>query len=896
MSRLSRRLLGGLLALIRRTRAETDLDAELQAFLDASIDDKVRAGMAPDAARRAARMELGSAEAVKDRVRDVGWESIAEGVWRDLRYAVRMLRRSYGFSTVAILSLALGIGANTAIFTLINALSLRPLPVREPGELVELLSRYPGEPRVNAWWWRHYEHFRDRNQVFASLIGQSPARFQLTAEGLEAHVIDGQYVVGDFFSALGVEPGLGRLIGGNDDQPGADAAVAVFSWRYWQARFNGDPAVVGRRIVLDGVPLTVIGVAPEAFSGLQAGLRPDIWVPVAVEPLIQQPSRRADGTLSMQLLARVTPGVSLEQAHADMAVLDRWRVEDLVATKKAPYLNAFIVELEPAAAGFTALRDRFGSPLFVLMALVGVLLLVACGNIASLLLARAAARQREMALRVSLGAGRLRVMQQVMIESLLLSTIAAGLGVGLAYFGVNALVRILVSDRGLASFGQRFALQVTPDERVLLVTALIAVATALLFGMAPAWYACTSTPAPALRTSGTAGETRSRRAFGMSLVAAQVALSMVLLSASGLFIRHLVNLRSVGLGFEHQSVLLMTLDPARSGRPREQLFEPYRLLLDRLRAIPGVQAASLSAVTPVSGAGAARMVDVEGFQEAPEARKFISINWVAPRYFETLRTPLLAGRDFDFADRGKPWVAIVNQAVARYYFAERDPIGRQLRLEGQDRWYEIVGVVGDAKYLDLRGREPRTVYLNVFQEPRMVAHQFSIRTDGGSVAGAAQRAAHEVLANVPVTKVTTLTEQVDASIVPERLVATLAGLFGVLGAVLAGIGLYGLLAYTVARRTNEIGIRMALGATRMSVIGQVVKGTVALVGAGVLVGAPVAIWSRQFAANLLDGLPAGSALTVALAAAAMLVVAFAASYLPARRAASVDPTEALRCE
>ena len=825
---------------------------------------------------------------------------------QDIRYALRMMRRSPGFTVVAILSLALGIGANTAIFSLINTLMLRPLPVRNPGELVQFLSQYPdpAEPPSNSYAWKYYERFRDETHAFSDLIGVSPARFHLRADGIDADAVDGEYVVGNYFTMLGLTPAIGRLLGPQDDTlRSASAAVAVLSWASWTNRFHGDPSVVGKRLVVDGVPATVIGVAPRRFFGLQIGAAPEIWLPVAMEPLIQTPSRRASGELTMSVMARVKPGVPLDQARAELRVINRDRIEE-IAKRGDVRWRQVTIDAVPAAAGMSRLTFVYAGPLFALMAIVSLLLLLACTSVATLLLARGAARQREMTVRVALGAGRLRLVRQVLTESLLLAGAGCLLGIVLAYFGADALMRVVTSGR-MPGMPAQIEIQPQLDLRVLLFTVGVSLATGVLFGLAPALSACHPAPAASLRATGAAPDTPSRRFVGKGLVIAQVALSIVLLAAAGLFVRHMFTLRNVGLGFQRESVLLVTLDPAGSGYQGNQLAPIYRQLLARLAAIPGVRSAALSGITPVSGGGASRFIDVSGFREKAEDRRRVALNWTAPKYFETLGTPLLAGRDFTFEDQGGPLVAIVSQSMARSYFGDRSPIGQLFTFErqdnrgaAQDQPYQIVGVVGDTKYLNLQEPIRRMVYLNAFQEPRIFSHQFSLRTNvrPEAVAGEVRRAVREVVPTVAVARVTTMTDQVDASMIPERLIAMLSGFFGALGALLAAVGLYGLLAYTVARRTREIGIRMALGATHRDVMRMVLGSALGLAGTGLAIGLPLAFWSQRIATAFVNDLPAGDGLPLVGAAAAMIVVALVAAFVPASRAARVSPIESLRQE
>lgn len=801
------------------------------------------------------------------------------------------MQRHPGFTAVVVLSLALGVGANTAVFGLIDTLMLRLLPVRQPAQLVELLQHYPGEPRGNGFWsWRSYEYYRDHNHVFSGLMATSPPlHFAVRGEGLEPESVSGQSVSSNFFSVLGLKASAGRLIGPGD---AATPTVAVLSWSLWKNSFNLDRAILGKRIIVQDQPVTVIGVLPSAFLGLQPGSRTDIWL-----PLVPSPSAR------VALIARLKPGASIEQARAEMNVLYRFTIEERAGGSRDPLLRQLKVEIEPAGAGLSFLRDHFAPPLFVLMGVVVLVLAIACTNIAGLLLARVAARQKEMAVRVSLGAGRLRLMCQLLTECLLLSGMGSLLGILLAYFGAGALVRILTSGRPIIGLPQPLEIPLQPDLHVLLFTAGVAVVSAVLFGLAPAWNAYSADPAGSLREMARSGETPSRRLFGRSLVVAQVALSLVLLSAAALFVRHLSNLQHVDLGFRRDHVLLVTPDLSRSGYNREQLSGSYRDLLDRLERIPGVRSASLSAPTPLSGAGAAGFATVEGFEEPPQDRRYISIGWVAPKCFGTLGIPLFAGRDFTFQDQGRPRVAIVNRALALYYFRGGDPIGKHVSLDhvtgdAEPKSYEIVGVVGDAKYSEISEPANRIVYLPAFEDGGVHARSFVLRTniEPRSVESDVRRAMRDVLKTAPLAQVTTLTDQVDASIVPERLIAILSGLFGALGSLLAAIGLYGLLAYTVTRRITEFGIRLALGATGSDLNRMVMKDAMRMVCAGLIVGAPVALWGKNLASSFIQDVEIKSAIPVLGAVGAMLGLALVASVLPARRAARVDPMEALRHE
>lgn len=833
-----------------------------------------------------------------------------DDVRRDVHVAVRALSRSRGFTAVAVLTLAVGIGANAAIFSLVDTLMLRPLPVRQPEQLVEMLFKHPRDPRLNLYPWKHYERFREQNHVFSDLMATVPGRFQVTGATVEPEVVDGMFASDNFFDGLGLRPAIGRLIGPQEDQIGsAGAAAAVISWSYWRSRFNLDPRVLGRSLVVNDVPITIVGVAPREFFGLQLGMDPPLWLPVALEPVMQKPSRLADGSSSASLVGRLKPGVTMEQAQAEMRVLDRARLADLEARMQDAQWRHVTLDVEPAGAGLSVLRERFAGSLLLMMSAVGVLLLLACVNVASLLLARGAARRREMAVRVALGARRFRLVRQVLTESLLLSAVGGVCGVLVAYLGAHALVRVIASGRSPVGMPQRLDIPLHLDLRVLLFGGGTAVITGLLFGLAPAWNAFVSAPSSSLRGIGGAAETPRWKRFSQGLVVAQVALSVILLSAAALFVRHLMDLRTVGVGFEATSVLQVSLDWSRSGYTPEQRGPMYKQVLDRIAAITGIRSATLAAITPISGAAGRRFISVKGFTENPDDRRRVSLNSVAPKYFETLGTPFIAGRDFAFADEGHPRVAIVNQALARYYFGTSSPLGHQFTIEGETTPLEIIGVVGDAKYLDLHETPPRTIYGHVFQSGPGPNVKLVLRTavPPMTVVATVRRAVHDVLPTVPVAAVSTLAEQVDASILPERLIAMLSVLFGIVAAALVAIGLYGLLAYTVTRRIHEIGIRMALGATSRDVIGMVVSGALGLVGTGLVIGVPIALWTKGYASRVLAivaanqgewpvTLPVDVTVPILVAAVAMLAVALVASYVPARRATAVDPMVALRWE
>ena len=805
---------------------------------------------------------------------------------RDFLHALRLMRRNAGFTAVAVLILALGTGANTAIFSLIDTIMLRLLPVRDPSQLVEFLHSIPSEPehRANGFSWQHYENIRDHNHVFSGVLAASDTRVHIRGgvpgDGIGAEVVDGEYVDGHFFTVLGMNPALGRLIGPRDISP-----VVVVSWDWWRTRYNFDRAVIGRQIVIEDVPATIIGVAPKGFSGLQVGLRRDIWAPFAM---------RSGRAPDVKLVARLKSGVSMRQALAEMKVLDRRTPEEQARVmRENPLGREMNLEAEPAGSGLaTATRDHYAKPLLVLMAVVGLLLLLSCTNLASMLLARGASRQRELAVRVSLGAGRSQLVRQLLTESMLLSSAGSLVGLLLAYFATGALTRIVSSGR------ERIQLTVQTDWHVLLFTAGVAVLTGLLFGLAPTLTLTSSAPVFSLPSMGSPGQTKSHRLFGRSLVAVQIAVSLVLLGAAGLFVRHVWDLENVDPGFRRDHLLLVSLDPSRSGYDNRRLASAYRELLARLEKIPGARSATVSAISPLSGVGAARNVSVEGYTAKFGEVRLIQENWIAPEYFATYHTPLLAGRDFNTADQSGPCVAIVNRLMARYYFGDANPIGKHVSFDGDDVPCQIVGVVGDTKYSEISEPVWRTIYFDAFQEGRTPPNQFALLTsvNPAAVAGDVRQTVRAVLKTVAVRQITTMQDQAGATILQERLIATLSAGFAALGAVIAAAGLYGLLAFTVSRRVNEIGVRLALGAARGDVIGMVLRDALWMVLAGLLAGAPLALWGNRLAAHLIGDLPSVNLGPLVFGAAVTCAAALLAALVPALRAAQVEPVEALRCE
>jgi predicted permease len=880
----------------RRKATERELEREIREHLELEAEEQRERGLAPAEARHAARRAFGNPTLVTEDTRAVWKWTALEHLVQDVRYALRTMRKNLGFSAAATLSLALGIGANTAIFSLIDALLLRSLPVRNPGELVQVMLVENGHPG-NSFGYPAVGALAARTDVFAGLCGFTSAAFNLSsADGVER--VAGAWVTGGYYPTLGLPPFAGRLLTPGDDQRGAPP-VAVLSYDYWDRRFGHDFSAIGRSIQIEGRPVTIVGISPAGFSGANVGDAANLTLPLAALPQLT-PERAAmleARSQWLRILARPQPGISIAQAKARLAVI--WPRMAVVTTmprmnpKRRQVLLDSTIDLIAGGTGWSYLREQFRRPLLILMGITGLVLLIACANFANLLLARGMARSKEIALRFAIGAGRGRIVRQLLTESLMLSVLGAALGIALAGIGSRGLVLLLSGGRR-----DGILLDLHPDVTVLLFTSGIAVATGILFGLVPALRATASGPAAALKAdAGITPRTRSR--LLPALVSSQVALSLVLLIGAGLFARTLRNLQQIDPGFRREGVLLVYLDARRSGTQDDRLGATYQELLDRYAHLPGVVSASLSSNTPLSGGLITDAVSING-QPAPGTSAHF--NSVSPRFFETMGTPRVLGRDFTEHDGpGAADVAIVNEAFVRRYIPDGRPLGQVVaQARPGAKPMEIVGVVKDSVFQSLREPPPPAVYVPYFQYPDLILiGTFEIRT-AGSLSQTAALVRDDLRARFPHTpvqaQVLPLTEQVERTLIQERLLAALGTCFGVLALMLAGVGLYGLLAYTVTRSTSEIGIRMALGAMRGEVLWLVLRNALLLVGIGVAVGLPAAWAASRWIASMLFGLKATDPLTLLGATLILLLAALVAAFLPARRATRVDPLVALRYE
>ena len=830
-------------------------------------------------------------------------------ILRDLQYSLRTLRKSPLFTSVAVLSLALGIGANVAIFTLVNQLILQMLPVPHPEQLILLQARghhYGSNTGSHSISYLMYQDFRDKNEVFNGLVCRTGNTYSVGFNG-RTELIQGEDVSGNYFSVLGVGAALGRVFSAADDVSEGGHPIAVLSYTYWKTRFAGDPGVVGKKIDVDGYPLTIVGVSQAGFDGVQQGYSPQIRVPMAMHDLLPKtsyPELKNRRRRFVQAYGRLKPGVTIETAKAGMQPLFhqilQMEVQMPEFAKASEYARkqflAMSMDVLPASKGPSQLREQFSKPLLALMGIVAVVLLIACSNLANLLIARASDRQREVAIRLALGASRRRLITQLLVESVLLASVGGAIGLGLAVFMDRALLSFLPHDITVLT------VSTSPDAMVLAFALIVSLLTGLLFGLMPALQATRPHLASTLKEEGRGVVGGTSVLLRKGLVVAQVALSLLLLIGAGLFVHSLKNLKELDPGFRTTNLVSFAVDPTLSGKPQSWSLDYYRRLSERMQSLPGVTSSTLAVISLLVDNEWDNGTTVEGYSTKVGESVDPHMQFCTPGFFETLQIPMLAGRDFRLNDdAAAPKVGIVNRKFARKYFANVSPIGRHVGFgtdPGTKLDIEIVGVVGDTKYENMREEVPYELYVPYNQQKFVVGMTGYLRTSADPVGlfSTLRKVVADLDADVPLYQMRTLDQQVENSLVTERLLATLSGGFGFLATLLAAMGLYGVMAFMVARRTREIGIRMALGASGGSVVWLVMREVMLLVGLGVAIGLPAALGLTRLVRAQLFGVDPSDALTLGLATAGIAAVAMLSGYLPARRATSIDPMRALHWE
>ncbi|HLX00151.1 MAG TPA: ABC transporter permease [Candidatus Acidoferrales bacterium] len=900
------------LRFLTRSKWDEERARELQTYLEIESDKNIGRGLPPDEARHAAQRKLGNSTMVREEIYRMNSIGFLETFWQDVRFGLRMLWKTPGFTLVVILSLALGIGANTAIFTLVDAALLRMLPVKNPEQLIELNPMDVATGQPTAFSYPAYEAIRDGSKVFSGVFtfagGGNLGNIDVEVDG-HGGIAAGQYVSGNYFATLGVEPFLGRVISRTDDVPPSGNPVAVISYGYWKSRFGGDQSILGQRITLNNSPFTIVGVAPPEFFGMQPGTSVNLWVPLMTITQVRPDFAMAgtpNAVLSspnrnwLPIFCRLKPGVTPDEALASVGVIyegvKRNRLtgsENALSSSDRERILRTQIRWDPASKGLSALRLRFSRPLAILMAVVGLLLLIACANVANMLLARAGARHSEIVVRTALGAGRVRLLRQLMTESVLLALCGGALGMVIALWGSKSLLALMSPS------ASPILLDMKPDARVFGFTALVALLTALLFGLAPAWQATRVELGTSMKEgSGSPNGLRGRARLGKTLAISQVALSLVLLIASGLLVRSLENLKKIDLGFNANNTLLVSVNPSLAGYKGDKYIDLFKKLLERVRSTPGVQAASFSLLPPMTPVSITSEPKIVGESLKPADGGGVEVNYVGPDYFSTIGMPLVLGRGITSADQmNAPGVTVVNQTFAKTYFGETNPIGRRFSAN-TTIIMEIVGVVQDAKYHDPRDKNVPVAYVPFFQLGNSGVITFEIRTpmNATSIVPSLRQEIDAIDSRIPVLATRTLIQTVNQSFVQERLISSLTSLFGGLAVLLAAIGLYGLMAYTVTRRTNEIGIRIALGAQRPDVMAMVLRETFSLVAIGLAIGILASFMATRLIASELYGLSPADPLTIAAAVAIMISVASIAVFVPAWRASRVEPIVALRYE
>lgn len=902
--------------LFARKRMESDLDKELLFHFESQIADKVRSGIPESEARRLTHIEFGGIEQIKEDCRESRGTLWIESIVQDVRYGVRQLRKSPGFTFVAIVSLTLGIGANTAIFTLLNAIMLRPLPVQNPGELLlfgngiaqgSTESVPDGSTRLFSYSFFH--DFRQKDTSFSGIAAVDSTQFATKASiaGSAYQTTHVNLVSGSYFSVLGVPAFLGRTIEESDDGAPGDGAIAVASYSWFQRHFNGDPSALGKVIRIQSHEYTLVGVAKPGFYGVTVGRSTDLWIPLSMEKAFSRPGWNGLGSKlfqSLYLIGRVKPGVTADQASAETNLLFKQIVRDYVGPQPSEKHLADIahasIELTPGGRGISFLGFAFSLPLKILMAIVTLVLLIACANIANMLLARGVARTREVAMRMALGASRRRIVFQLLTESALLAFLGAAAGVALAWKASTMLLNMAIPGP------DQVPLNLAPDFRVLAFTLGVTVLTALLFGTLPALRATDLEFTPALKDGRGSSSASSRGALTRSLIVGQVALSVLLLVVAGLFIRSLIHLYDVDTGFNKHNVLIFTLDSSTANLPHgpDEIRSVHlqEQIEDQVRAIPGVQSDSF-AFFAFNDGGWGDQVLFQGIPRTPTNGKPVSFNITGKGFYDAMGIPLVEGRVFNSEDRqNSPRVAIINQTMARHFFPNSSPIGHRFAIgETPDHpgEIEVIGVVKDAKYFSLSEDPQMAAYFPCTQNPGFYGNflvRYAPGTNRQEIISRARHAITEINSNILVNNVSSLEEQVDRSIAMQSLIARLSGFFGILAVFLACIGIYGLLSYSVARRTSELGIRLALGAQAHTLLWLVLRESILLLVLGLAVGIPVALSSTHILKSLLYQLSPLDPTAIAVAIAAVALMMVAAAWLPARRATRVDPLQALRAE
>ncbi|MEX2272748.1 MAG: ABC transporter permease [Vicinamibacterales bacterium] len=890
-------------SLAGRSRVEEELDEELRDHLDAAIHELTARGLTPSAARTEALRALGGLEAVKEECRDRRRVGLVENTARDLAYGARILRRTPGFTLVAVLSLALGIGANAAIFQLLDAVRLRALPVAHPFDLaiVEIANRgFPpgghGGPHSDLTN-PHWERIRDRQQVFSGMFVWTRSSFDLSDGGESRFSENGLLVSGAFFDTLGVTPAAGRLLTETDDVRGCADPAVVVSYGFWQRALGGSHAAVGSRIAINGRPLRIVGVAARGFHGVEVGRAFDLAVPLCAEPIVHAGSGRlqARNQWFLAAMGRLKPGVTVEHASAQLAAISSALFAETIPPSYAPEqkqrYHAYQLTARPGASGFSTLREQYDTPLWLLLSLAGVVLLIACANLANLMLARVGARDREIAVRLALGASRGRIVRQLLVESLLLAAVGAAGAAGIAPLLAKSVVAMISTE------SSPLFLDLALGWRVVAFTAAVAGATTVLFGLAPALRGTRMPIEQAMRAaSRSLAAGGARVTLRRALVVAQLALSLVMLAGGLMFARTLHSLSSIDPGFAREGLLQANVDLTRLNLSQEAVRAHRDQILATLRSLPAVRSAAIASTVPLVGAWSERIYVGDAMAEG-----LVWFNRVTPHYFATLGTPIAAGRDFGPADNiSSPAVAVVNEAfVADVLRAE--PIGNTFRMEEKgipDERFHIIGVVRNTKYRSLREEPLPIVYLAQGQAPFASPFiRYFMRLNGSvAPARAMVKAALERHGAPLVFHFEELDEQIGYSIMRERLMAWLSGFFALLAAGLAVVGVYGVIAYSVQQRRGEIAVRIALGATRGAVLQLVMREAAWLLLAGLGIGLALAWSASGLGASLLFGVTTSDPVTYAASAVVLGAAALAATLIPAWRAARSGPLAALRAE